>query len=130
MLVLLRDNKLQIEAEAATGANSVEVVLRPEPSASLNFPETLFQTVMRTRQRVIIDDARRPNPFAEDAYVVRHRPRSVLCLPLLKQAKLIGLIYLENNLAPRPLRRSAPPCWRCWRHRPRSRWKTLDFTPS
>jgi signal transduction histidine kinase len=55
---------------------------------------------MRTRQRVIIDDARRPNPFAEDAYVVQHRPRSVLCLPLLKQAKLIGLIYLENNLAP------------------------------
>ena len=100
MLVLLRDNKLQIEAEAATGTNAVEVVLRPEPSASLNFPETLFQTVMRTRQRVIIDDARRPNPFAEDAYVVQHRPRSVLCLPLLKQAKLIGLIYLENNLAP------------------------------
>ena len=100
MLVLVRDNKLQIEAEAATGTNSVEVVLRPEPSTSLNFPETLLQTVMRTRQRVIIDDARRPNPFAEDAYVVRHRPRSVLCLPLLKQAKLIGLIYLENNLAP------------------------------
>ena len=100
MLVLVRDNKLQIEAEAATGMNSVEVTLRPEPSTSLNFPETLLQTVMRTHQRVIIDDARRPNPFAEDAYVVRHRPRSVLCLPLLKQAKLIGLIYLENNLAP------------------------------
>jgi PAS domain S-box-containing protein len=27
--------------------------------------------------------------------------RSVLCLPLLKQAKLIGVLYLENNLAPR-----------------------------
>jgi predicted ATPase/signal transduction histidine kinase/GAF domain-containing protein len=100
MLVLLRDNKLQIEAEAATGTNSVDVVLRPRPSTSVSLPESLLQTVMRTRERVIIDDARRPNPFAEDVYVLRQRPRSVLCLPLLKQAKLIGLIYLENNLAP------------------------------
>ena len=27
--------------------------------------------------------------------------RSVLCLPLINQAKLIGVLYLENNLAPR-----------------------------
>ena len=29
----------------------------------------------------------------------REHARSVLCLPLLKQAKLIGVLYLENNLA-------------------------------
>jgi GAF domain-containing protein len=28
------------------------------------------------------------------------RPRAVLCLPLVKQAELIELLYLENNLAP------------------------------
>jgi GAF domain-containing protein len=28
-------------------------------------------------------------------------PRSILCLPLLHQAKLLGVLYLENNLAPR-----------------------------
>jgi C4-dicarboxylate-specific signal transduction histidine kinase len=43
---------------------------------------------------------KRSNPFTQDEYVVRRRPRSVLCLPLVKQAELIGLIYLENNLAP------------------------------
>ena len=43
MLVLVRDNKLQIEAEAATGMNSVEVTLRPEPSTSLNFPRPCFK---------------------------------------------------------------------------------------
>ena len=28
----------------------------------------------------------------------RHRVRSVLCIPLLKQTRLAGIIYLENNL--------------------------------
>ncbi len=41
-----------------------------------------------------------PTQFTDDEYVVRRRPRSVLCLPLVKQAELTGLMYLENNLAP------------------------------
>ena len=49
---------------------------------------------------MILDDAPQSNLFAADAYVQRWRPRSVLCLPLMKQAELIGLLYLENNLAP------------------------------
>src|SRR5271157_3221947 len=34
-------------------------------------------------------------------YLRQRRPRLVLCLPLEKQTKLIGILYLENNLAPR-----------------------------
>jgi PAS domain S-box-containing protein len=37
--------------------------------------------------------------FAEDEYMSRKRVRSLLCLPLLKQADLIGVLYLENSLA-------------------------------
>src|SRR4029450_8193616 len=39
------------------------------------------------------------NSFSEDSYIRQHHARSILCLPLLKQAKLIGVLYLENNLA-------------------------------
>jgi formate hydrogenlyase transcriptional activator len=39
--------------------------------------------------------------YSEDEYVREKRPRSVLCLPILKQSKLIGALYLENNLTPR-----------------------------
>ena len=31
----------------------------------------------------------------------QRQARSILCLPLINQAKLIGVLYLENNLAPR-----------------------------
>src|SRR5882672_2886328 len=40
-----------------------------------------------------------PNPCSADEYLCQKRARSVLCLPLVKQAKLIGVLYLENNLA-------------------------------
>ncbi|HTD16625.1 MAG TPA: AAA family ATPase, partial [Chthoniobacterales bacterium] len=39
------------------------------------------------------------NLFSNDEYLRQRRPRSVLCLPLDKQGKLIGILYLENNLA-------------------------------
>jgi PAS domain S-box-containing protein len=48
-----------------------------------------------------LDDAAAQTLFSEDTYVRQRRPRSVLCLPLVKQTKLIGVLYLENKLAPR-----------------------------
>ena len=48
---------------------------------------------------MILDDARGQNVFAEDEYMSRKQARSLLCLPLLKQAELIGVLYLENSLA-------------------------------
>ena len=48
---------------------------------------------------MILDDASAQNPFSADEYICQKHARSVLCLPLVKQSKLIGVLYLENNLA-------------------------------
>ena len=56
--------------------------------------------MIRTKESVILDDASAQNAFSADAYIRGSHPRSVLCLPLVKQAELVGLLYLENNLAP------------------------------
>jgi PAS domain S-box-containing protein len=99
LLIRLRDDTLQIEAEAKTGDNTIEVTLRQEKVTPDALPEAVLNTVIRTQRSVIVDDAAAPNPFAADAYVRQTGPRSVLCLPLVKQARLIGVLYLENNLA-------------------------------
>jgi PAS domain-containing protein len=99
LLILLRRDTPWIEAEARTAHKTVEVRLRQEAVAPAEMPESLLCTVLGTRQNVILDDASAPNPFSADAYLQQQRVRSVLCLPLLKKAKLIGLLYLENNLA-------------------------------
>ena len=47
---------------------------------------------------MLLHDASGENPFSADAYIREHCARSVLCLPILKQARLLGMLYLENNL--------------------------------
>src|SRR4029077_9995262 len=39
------------------------------------------------------------NPFPADEYICQKHARSILFLPLVKQAELIAVLYLENNLA-------------------------------
>jgi PAS domain S-box-containing protein len=59
----------------------------------------LLHYVIRTRETVIIDDALAQNPFSADEYIRKKHVRSILCLPMVKQSNLIGVLYLENNLA-------------------------------
>src|ERR1700756_4185235 len=63
-------------------------------------PESVIRYVVRTGESVILDDASIRGPFSGDRYVHRRRARSVMCLPLVNQTKLTGLLYLENNLSP------------------------------
>ena len=100
LLILFHSDEPWIEAEARTGSGRVEVTLRQAEVTPSELPESVLHYVIRTRESVILDDAAAPNLFAADAYVRRRRPRSVLCVPLIKQAKLVGVLYLENNLAP------------------------------
>jgi len=101
LLILFRNNKLWLEAEATTGNGGVEVTVRKAEVTPADLPESLLHHVIETRESVILDDAAAPTLFSADAYVQQRRPRSVLCLPLVKQAKLVGALYLENNLTPR-----------------------------
>jgi PAS domain S-box-containing protein len=101
LLILSRGVEQRIAAEAITGGSAIAVHLRDEAVAEAVLPESVLRYVLRTRESVILDDAAVQSPFAADPYIRQHQARSVLCLPLLNQAKLIGVLYLENNLAPR-----------------------------
>jgi PAS domain S-box-containing protein len=99
LLLIPRETEQRIAAEATTPGDTVKVLLRDEPVTAA-LPESILHYVVRTREAVILDDAAAENPFAADPYLHQHQARSILCLPLLNQSKLIGLLYLENNLAP------------------------------
>jgi PAS domain S-box-containing protein len=99
LLILPHGKQHRIEAEIKTGPEQVEVHLRKESVTFSELPESLLRYVIRTQEKVILDDASAQNLFSEDEYVRQRHPRSVLCLPLVKQAKLVGVLYLENSLA-------------------------------
>jgi PAS domain S-box-containing protein len=99
LLILFEGDEPQIAAEATTGRGQVEVTLRQAAVSPADLPESVLHYVVRTRDSVIVDDALVQNPFSADEYIFQKHARSVLCLPLVKQSKLIGVLYLENNLA-------------------------------
>jgi PAS domain S-box-containing protein len=69
--------------------------------AEATVPESIVHYVVRTQENVILDDASAQNPFSKDSYICQHHARSILCLPLINQGKVIGALYLENNLTSR-----------------------------
>jgi PAS domain S-box-containing protein len=101
LLIFSHGAEPRIEAEATTGSDAVVVQLRDQPVTAAVLPEAVLRYVLRTRESVILDDAVAQPTFAADPYLRQHRTRSVLCLPLMTQAKLIGVLYLENNLTSR-----------------------------
>jgi len=101
LLIVPRGDELQTEAESKISGNDVIVSLRGSSAAAVAMPESILRYVMRTHESVILEDASSANPFSADPYFVQNRVRSILCLPLVNQAKLTGVLYLENNLAPR-----------------------------
>jgi predicted ATPase/signal transduction histidine kinase len=100
LLMLPRGDELQIAAEATTSGDTVIVGLREASVAAAALPESIVHYVVRIQESVIVDDASADNPFSADPYVYQHHARSMLCLPLMNQANLIGVLYLENNLTP------------------------------
>ena len=99
LLILLEGDTPRIEAESRADQKAVKVTVRREAVTQADIPKSLLHYVVRTRQSVILDDAWAQDPFSTDDYIREKRARSVLCLPLLKQAKLLGVLYLENSLA-------------------------------
>ena len=101
LLILIRDEEPRIEAEATTGLVKIDVAVRDAAIMPSDLPQSVLNYAIRTRDRVLLDDASSDNIYSSDDYVRQRRSRSVLCLPIVKQKKLVGALYLENNLSPR-----------------------------
>jgi PAS domain S-box-containing protein len=97
LLVLARREGYWVEAEATSDRGAVSVSLRKAMMAAADLPESVLLHAVRTKDSVLLHDSVDATPFSADEYLRTRRPRCVMCLPLLRQSDLIGVIYLENN---------------------------------
>ncbi|BAY29257.1 multi-sensor signal transduction histidine kinase [Nostoc carneum NIES-2107] len=97
VLMLLRDNSLLIKGAITQGTNPV-VLQRIPVEESQDIPHKLIYKVKHSQQTVVLLDATADTTLANDPYIVRQQPQSILCSPILHQGKLMGILYLENNL--------------------------------
>ncbi|MBE8969486.1 GAF domain-containing protein, partial [Nostocales cyanobacterium LEGE 12452] len=102
VLILSEANNLDLTIAAISSASTfrdtnTEFLSIPFESTDL-VPISLINYVKRTQEILVIDDIKDKAYFAVDNYINREEPKSILCIPMLNQGKLLGLIYLENNL--------------------------------
>jgi predicted ATPase/signal transduction histidine kinase len=79
--------------------DTLEVVADTESASGGTLPWTIVSYVRRTHEPVLIGDAAAPHPFSSEPYLEHSGAKSVLCLPLLRQESLSGVMYLENRFA-------------------------------
>jgi PAS domain S-box-containing protein len=78
-----------------------QVVIEEVPlETSTNCAMTVINYVRRTKETVVLGEASQDVLFGKDPYFAKTGAHSVLCLPMVKQSQLLGVLYLENNLAP------------------------------
>ncbi|MEH2261906.1 trifunctional serine/threonine-protein kinase/ATP-binding protein/sensor histidine kinase [Nostoc sp.] len=98
VFMLLRDSRLLIKGSTTTGSKPI-VLQRIPIEDSQDIPHRLIYKVLHEKQTAVIVDASADRTLANDPYIIRQQPKSILCSPILHQGKLMGILYLENNLA-------------------------------
>ncbi|WP_392532204.1 AAA family ATPase [Nostoc sp. C117] len=102
VLMLSKDNSLTIEATAKLKATNTTIHSTLQPSIPIelspDIPVSVINYVSRTSETLVIDRAIVKISLASDPYFQQQQPQSILCTPIINQGKLIGILYLENNL--------------------------------
>ncbi|MBP2301168.1 AAA family ATPase [Azospirillum picis] len=99
LLILARGEQLRVEAEATTRPSDVSVHLVREDADRFPLPHSMIHGAIRERQAMIVDDTRAAGPFSADPYFQDTDARSLLCMPLVRRKRVVGLLHLENTLA-------------------------------
>jgi predicted ATPase/signal transduction histidine kinase/FixJ family two-component response regulator len=98
-LLLADGGAMAIQAQAEIVGVATQVILMSSLAASATtLPLSILSYVRRTWESLVLIDAAAETSYASDEYIVRQKPRSILCLPIGRQAQQLGLLYLENNL--------------------------------
>jgi predicted ATPase/signal transduction histidine kinase/tRNA A-37 threonylcarbamoyl transferase component Bud32 len=97
VLMLLRGNHLLLEGLITVGTKPV-VLQRIPVEDSQEIPLKLIYKVKHNSLLVVLLDATADPTLANDPYIMSQQPKSILCSPILHQGKLLGILYLENNL--------------------------------
>jgi len=95
-VVILQGQPLRMIAEGTLEKVNVHEAAEPTPE---DLPLSILAYVLRTKQAVVLHDAsNQPEQFKQDPYLAKNQIKSVLCAPISYQSKIMGILYLENNL--------------------------------
>ncbi len=105
VLLIMQDNsqsdtqrdRLLVKGLVKVGSEPV-VLQRTPVEESQDIPLNLIYSVKNRLEPMLLMDTAAHPEWVTDSYFLRQQPKSILCSPILHQGKLLGIIYLENNL--------------------------------
>jgi two-component system sensor histidine kinase/response regulator len=91
--------RIEAHADSETPA-MLEGLPYPQGLDSLPASRWMLDYVLRTSEPLIVADAIKEERFSNDPHILSGGARSVLCLPLVQQGEIRGLLYHENHHVP------------------------------
>ena len=98
LLILARGGMLRIEAEGNAEDKALHVLQGEAIEPGGEYPLSIINYVRRSRQNLVLSNASEERTFSADPYIQAAPRRSILCMPIVRQGQLLGLLYLENHL--------------------------------
>ena len=97
-LLVKTGDEFLIEAEGKIEKQPLNIL--NSVSFAQKLPISIINYVLHTQKTLVLDDASRHQEFLRnDPYLDKLQPKSILCMPLTNQGKVVAIVYLENNLA-------------------------------
>jgi histidine kinase len=97
-LLLYKGDQLCIEAVGISGTRGIEIFPSIPYDETDLVPKSAINYCRRTEEMIVVNDAGNEDRFSSDKYISQNNTLSVLCLPITAVGKIIGILYLENNL--------------------------------
>lgn len=95
----VKDSQLVVTASIDTQQSKEDFHIINTPLKEYQrIPASVIQFVIRSRQSVVLANAAEDENYRSDQYIRQNKIKSILCLPVMKQDDVLGVIYLENNL--------------------------------
>ncbi|MFZ5969441.1 MAG: protein kinase domain-containing protein [Bacillota bacterium] len=98
LLCMIEEGSYMLKAMGTVSQDGIEVILPGDGCYKMDIPVSIINYVMRTEKSVVLNDARSEPRFAKDDYIQKNEVKSALCSPIIQQGKLLGVLYMENNL--------------------------------
>lgn len=98
MLILKQDGRFFVEAEGDAQTSEVKALQAIPLDEVTELPLSIIRYVSRTEERIVLADATREGAFTGDDYIKSKQPKSLMVMPVINYGKLLGILYLENDL--------------------------------
>ncbi len=103
-LILEKEENWFIEAEGNVDESKTKLLQSiPIETKETTEPPLLCSAIVnyvaRAKKNIILDDACHEGDFTNDPYILSTQAKSILCIPLVHQSHVSGILYLENNLS-------------------------------